>query len=143
MDNEQVMEPGDSVDRRASNLAEISREMVRLYKEQFGRGPTKSRSDFAGPDVLICTLEDSFTPAEQRLAEMGEHQRLGDTRLYFQYATEAEFRAVIEAQLGRKVRAFVSGTDTHSDVSAEVFYLEPGKAVESPATLRTLVPGRF
>ena len=51
--------------------AELSREMVRLYKEQFGRGPTKAKSEFAGPDVLVCTLEDSFTPAERKLAEMG------------------------------------------------------------------------
>ncbi len=123
MDDAKATESGDAADR-ASTLAEISREMVRLYKEQFGRGPTRARSNFAGPDVLVCTLEDSFTPTEERLAEMGEHRRLVDMRLYFQHATEAEFRAVIEAQLGRRVRAFVSGTDTHSDVSTEVFYLE-------------------
>jgi uncharacterized protein YbcI len=117
------VQPSDA-DPRASVLADISREMVRLYKEQFGRGPTRARSDFAGPDTLICTLEDSFTPAEQRLVELGEHQRVGDTRLYFQQATEAQFCEVIERCLGRGVRAFVSGTDTHRDVSAEVFYLE-------------------
>jgi uncharacterized protein YbcI len=98
--------------------------MVRLYKEQFGRGPTKARSNFAGPDTLICTLEDTFTPAEQRLAEMGEHQRLRDTRLYFQHATETQFCEVIERVLERRVRAFISGMDTGHDVSAEVFYLE-------------------
>jgi uncharacterized protein YbcI len=98
--------------------------MVGLYKEQFGRGPTRARSDFAGPDTLICTLEDTFTPAERRLADMGEHQRVRDTRLYFQHATEVEFCAVIERHLGRSVRAFVSGIDTNRDVSTEVFYLE-------------------
>jgi uncharacterized protein YbcI len=111
-------------DPRVSVLAEISREMVRLYKEQFGRGPTRARSDFAGADTLICTLEHTFTPAEQRLADMGEHQRVRDTRLYFQHATEVEFREVIERHLGRNVRAFISGIDTKCDVSAEVFYLE-------------------
>lgn len=99
--------------------------MVRVYKEQFGRGPTKARSDFASPDLLVCSLEDSLTPAERRLAELGEHQRLRDTRLYFQDATEHQFRAAIEAILGRKVRAFVSGIDTTSDISAEIFYLVP------------------
>jgi uncharacterized protein YbcI len=112
-------------DRPESVLAEISRQMVKLYKEQFGRGPTKARTDFAGPDVVICTLEESFTPAEQRLAEMGEHQRLRDTRMYFQHASQKEFCEVIEGVLGRKVRAFVSGLDSGSDVSAEIFYLEP------------------
>jgi uncharacterized protein YbcI len=103
--------------------AEISREMVRLYKEQFGRGPTKARTEFAGPDIVICTLEHSLTPAEQRLAEMGEHQRLRDTRMYFQHATEDQFRGVIERILGRPVRAFISGIDTCADVSVEVFHL--------------------
>lgn len=110
---------------QTSALAEISRRMVHLYKEQFGRGPTKARTHFAGPDTVVCTLEDSLTPAERRLAEFGEHQRLRDTRLYFQHATEAEFFAVIEGVLGRKVRAFISGLDTRQDVSAEIFYLEP------------------
>jgi uncharacterized protein YbcI len=110
-------------DAPTSKRAEISREMVRLYKEQFGRGPTRARTDFAGPDIVICTLENSLTPAELRLAELGEHARLRDTRLYFQHATEPEFREVIERILGRSVISFVSGMDTRTDVSSEIFYL--------------------
>jgi uncharacterized protein YbcI len=112
------------VDPTYSVRADISREMVRLYKDQFGRGPTRARTEFAGPDIVISTLEDSFTPAERRMAEMGEDQRLRDTRTFFQHATEENFCAVIERLLKRKVRAFVSGIDTARDVSAEVFYLE-------------------
>ena len=114
-------------DSRPTVLAEISREMVRLYKEQFGRGPTKTRTALAGLDIVIVTLENSLTPAERRLAEMGEHQRLRDTRLYFQHATESQFKGVIERLLERKVRAFISGIDTREDISSEVFYLEPAK----------------
>jgi uncharacterized protein YbcI len=121
----QVPESVEASDHHSSVRAEISREMVRLYKEQFGRGPTKSRTEFAGPDIVICTLEDSFTPAEKRLAEMEEHQRLRDTRLYFQHATMEEFTGTIEKILNRKVRAFNSSIDTHTDVSVEVFHLEP------------------
>lgn len=104
--------------------AEISREMVRLYKELFGRGPTKARTEFAGPDIVICSLEDTFTPAERSLAEMGEHQRLRDTRMYFQAATSDKFTEIIERLTGRGVRAFISGLDAGVDVCAEVFYLE-------------------
>jgi uncharacterized protein YbcI len=111
--------------------AELSREMVRLYKDQFGRGPTKSRTEFAGPDTVICTLENSMTVAEQALVDLGEHQRLRDTRLYFQHATEDQFREVVERILGRKVRAFVSGMDVKQDVSSEVFYLEPREPIPS------------
>ena len=115
----------ETTERQHSDLAEISREMVRLYKDQFGRGPTKAKTSYAGPDTILCTLEDSFTPAERKLAEMGEHQRLRDTRLYFQYATDSDFRSIVERILGRKVRAFNSGVDTATDVSVEVFHLEP------------------
>jgi uncharacterized protein YbcI len=124
MHNEELLERTGSEEHHESVRAEISREMVRLYKEQFGRGPTKARTEFAGPDIVVCTLEHSFTPAEQRLAEMGEHQRLRDTRMYFQHASEQQFREVIERILGRRVRAFVSGMDTNVDVASEVFYLD-------------------
>jgi uncharacterized protein YbcI len=125
MNDDQVAESAETAERQHSDLADISREMVRLYKEQFGRGPTKAKTNYAGPDVILCTLEDSFTPAERKLAEMGEHQRLRDTRLYFQHATSEDFRSIIERVLGRKVRAFNSGVDTETDVSVEVFHLEP------------------
>jgi len=108
-----------------SLLMQISNEMVRLYKEQFGRGPTRAFTTFAGPDALLCTLEDTLTPAERSLVRMGEHQRLRDTRLYFQHATEPEFRNAVETITGRTVRAFVSGMDVEQDVSSELFYLVP------------------
>jgi uncharacterized protein YbcI len=110
---------------------EISREMVRIYKEQFGRGPTKARTAFAGPDTVICTLEHSLTPVEEKLVELGEHQRLRDVRLFFQHATEAQFREVIERLLGREVRAFVSGMDVEVDVSDEIFHLVPVEPIGS------------
>src|SRR5687768_16313588 len=84
-------------------LSQISNEMVRLYKEQFGRGPTKTRTNWAGPDMLVVTLEQTFTPAERSLQQMGEHQRLLDLRLLFQYASVASFCEPIERLIGRKV----------------------------------------
>lgn len=117
----QASEEGNGHD---SVRAEISREMVRLYKELFGRGPTRARTEFAGPDIVICSLENTFTPAERSLAEMGEHQRLRDTRMYFQSATADKFREIIERLTKRRVRAFISGLDAGEDVCAEVFYLE-------------------
>jgi uncharacterized protein YbcI len=106
----------------------VSNAMVRLYKDQFGRGPTKARTNFAGADTLICTLQDSLTPAERNLVRMGEYQRLRDVRLFFQHATENEFRAAVEEITGRKVWAFVSGMDVRQDVAIEVFYLTPDGA---------------
>ncbi len=103
----------------------LSNEMVRIYKELFGRGPTKARSDWAGADTLVCTLEDSLTPAERKMAELGEDQRVREIRMFFQHSCEANFRESVERITGRRVRAFTSGTDTTHDVSSEVFYFEP------------------
>jgi uncharacterized protein YbcI len=124
MDGAGDVRPSDG-DGDQSLLLTISNEMVRIYKDQFGRGPTKARTDWAGPDALICTLRDSFTPAERNLMAMGEHQRLRDTRMFFQYASEDEFVSSVEEVVGRKVVSFISGVDAKRDVSAELFYFAP------------------
>jgi uncharacterized protein YbcI len=106
-------------------LSEISREMVHLYKEQFGRGPVKSKTRFADHDCIVCTLEQSMTPAEKSQAAMGEDQRLRDMRMVLRQATEGSSREIVERLSGRRIVAFVSGIDTKHDVASEVFYLEP------------------
>jgi uncharacterized protein YbcI len=111
---------------RAGILSAVSDEMVRMYKDQFGRGPTRARSNWAGSDTLVVTLEDTLTPAERNLVSMGEHQRLRDTRMFFQYATVREFCEPVERLTGRKVRSFLSGIDTEVDgLSLELFVLHP------------------
>lgn len=120
---------------QGSILTAISNEMVRLYKDQFGRGPTKTRTHWSGADILISVLEDTFTPAERNLVRMGEHQRLRDTRMFFQYATVAEFCEPVERLTGRKVRAFISGIDTNADgLSMETFMLHP-EGYDGPSRL--------
>jgi uncharacterized protein YbcI len=71
---------------------------------------------------------DHFTPAERNLQAMGEHQRLRDIRLLFQYAETSTFTAPIERITGRKVRGFISGIDTNADIACELFVLEPQSA---------------
>ena len=109
-----------------NSLMEISRAMVNVYKNQFGRGPTRARSDWAGEDVIVVSLEGTLTPAERNLIELHEHQRLRDLRLFFQYSSVREFCEPVERVTGRKVRAFISGIDTEADgLSVETFVLHP------------------
>ena len=116
----------DGEQRTISMLAELSNEMVRLYKEQFGRGPVSARAAWAGPDVLVVVLEGTLTPAERNLVRMGEHERLRETRMFFQYASVREFCEPVERLTGRTVRAFVSGLDTEvAGLSIETFVLHP------------------
>ena len=113
-------------DPQGSVLMQIATEMVRLFKDQFGRGPTSARAVWSGPDAITVFLEDTFTPAERNLARMGEHERLRETRMYFQYASVREFCEPVERATGRKVRGFISGLDTQADgLAVETFVLYP------------------
>lgn len=54
-----------------SMLMEISNAMSRVFKVQLGRGPTGARAYWLGQDGVAVVLEDTLTPAERRLVEMG------------------------------------------------------------------------
>jgi uncharacterized protein YbcI len=76
--------------------------------------------------VVTVILEDTLTPAERNLLKLGEHQRLRDLRIFFQYANVREFCEPVERLTGRRVRAFLSGIDAEADgIATEVFVLHP------------------
>jgi uncharacterized protein YbcI len=118
-------QPGTDEERRGMLMVELSNGMVKLYKELFGRGPTKAKTSYAGPDLLVSTLENSLTAIERTMVDAGEYERVRDLRMHFQYLGEDSFVGIVEQITGRKVRAFVSGMDTKRDVASELFYLEP------------------
>ena len=129
-----------TTDRGASVLLEVSNTMVRLHKVQFGRGPTAARTAWAGPDALVCFLEDTLTPAERKLVAMGEHQRLRDTRMLLQYATVREFCEPVERITGRRVRAFHSSIDTLAQgMTLESFVFYP-EGEEGPSRIESAEP---
>ena len=121
---------------RGAISAAISTAMVRLYKEQFGRGPTKTRTHWCSPDVICVILEDTLTPAERNLVKMGEHQRLRDLRMCFQYATVREFCEPVEQITGRTVRSFHSSIDTEADGMAMETFVFYADGEEGPSRLR-------
>jgi uncharacterized protein YbcI len=121
-----------------SLLTAVSNAMVTLHKEQFGRGPTKARSGFAGPDTLVCVLHDALLPAERRMVELGDQNRVRESRVAFQAATASEFIAAVEHIVMRKVQAFASGVDPDADVVFETFFFEPaGSGSDGDGTLST------
>jgi uncharacterized protein YbcI len=109
----------------ANDMAAVSRAMVSLHKEQFGRGPMRAHSHFCGRDALLCVLENALLPAEQKMVELGEAQRVRESRIAFQVATAAEFIAAVEQIVYRKVSAFASAVDPENDVVFENFAFEP------------------
>jgi uncharacterized protein YbcI len=120
-------------DPPTSLLAGVSNAMVTLHKEQFGRGPIRARSHFAGPDTLVCVLESALLPAERKLVDMGDHQRVRETRLAFQVATSEEFVGAVERIVGRKVRAFASAIDASQNIVFENFLFESDETSDGDA----------
>jgi len=114
----------DAPERQQSMMAAVSNALVALHKEQFGRGPTKARSHFAGPDALVCVLEHALLPAEQKLVALGQQTSVRETRSSFQVATAMEFITTVEQIVHRRVRAFASAVDPDADTVFENFHFE-------------------
>jgi uncharacterized protein YbcI len=100
----------------------ISREIVRLQAEYYGKGPTKAKT-YMLDDLVVVVLEESFTRAEKTLAERGEREAIQQIRRRFQQHMADSFISVVEQATGRRVRAFLSETDIGQDVSVETFLL--------------------
>jgi uncharacterized protein YbcI len=111
-------------ERHAGDLAHLTRSMVAIYKEEFGRGPSNAYSYYAGPDGIVCVLEGTLTPVERTLNRIDD-LRLRDIRMLWQHTTEPQFREAAERITGRKVAAFTSGFDSDADVASEFFIFEP------------------
>jgi uncharacterized protein YbcI len=111
-------------DQRAlgETRAAISREIVRLQAEYYGKGPTKAKTHIVD-DIVVVVLEESFTRAEKTLAQRGEREAIKHIRRRFQQQMAENFTSVVEQATGRKVRAFLSETDIDQDVSVEIFLL--------------------
>jgi uncharacterized protein YbcI len=104
-------------------LAEISRSMVQLYKELFGKGPTKART-YMADDLVVCVLEGGFHRSERTLLEHGQAEPVLSQREAVQETMRDRFIERIERVVGRRVVSFVSGVDAATETSADLFVLE-------------------
>ena len=102
--------------------ARISKEIVRLQSEYYGKGPTKAKT-YIVDDLVVVVLEESFTRAEKTLVERGEREAIQHIRRRFQQQMADSFISIVEQATGRRVRAFLSETDIGQDVSVETFLL--------------------
>ena len=105
-------------------LAEVTNVVVRMHRESYGKGPTRSKS-YILDDVLICVMRDVLTTVERTLVEAGEHAKVRDTRFAFEDAMRDRFVEAVERIVGRRVLGFTSQILVTKDVAVEMFVLEP------------------
>jgi len=109
---------------------DISAAMVALYKEHFGKGPTRCRTYFP-PDLVIVVLGGGYSAAEQTMLEAGRWYEVRQARQLWQDSMQARFVDAIEKLTGRTVAAFMSANRQDPDLAVEMFVLESDD--EAPA----------
>jgi uncharacterized protein YbcI len=105
-------------------LAAISRDMVRLKAQHYGKGATEAKT-YVCDDWLFCVLKGGMTTVEQTLLQHGEDRLVRQVRLRFQENMDHSFTGVIERLTGRQVRGYVSQVMFDPDYVLEIFLLEP------------------
>lgn len=105
-------------------MAAISRRMVGLLKEYYGKGPTKARTYHSG-ELVVVLLDSGYTQAERTLIDEGRAKTVMDLRSELQEVMRTRFKQVIEEELHRGVLAFMSATHHDPDIDAELFILQP------------------
>jgi uncharacterized protein YbcI len=114
---------GDQEQSEKTGVAEqISRGIVRLHSQYYGRGPTKAKTHMDG-NLVAVVLEETFTKAERTLVDRGEKDAVQQIRRRFQQQMAEEFTAIVEQATGRTVKAFLSETNLEEDVAVEIFLL--------------------
>lgn len=113
---------GASRSTHGSTLAAISRRIVGLLKEHYGKGPSHART-YHSDDVLVVLVEGGYTAVEKTLLEHGHEREVIDQRAAFQEAMRPQFKRVVEEEMRRKVVAFMSAVHTDPDLNAELFVL--------------------
>ena len=110
--------------QHGGRLAEVSNAVVGIFRECYGRGPTKAKS-YIFDDYLIVVLEDILTTVEHTLVENGEEDLVRRVRLTFQDAVSERFIKAVQEALGRKVLTYHSQVTFHPARGFEIFVLDP------------------
>jgi hypothetical protein len=106
-------------------LAELSRRLVQLMRRDAGRGPTRAKSYWAGPDVLLTIFGDGFLLSEKTLLEHGLEGVALAYRGAIQQTLREDMRAEVERTTGRRVVAAMGCAHHDPDLMIELFLFEP------------------
>jgi len=123
--------PGEEeVQRGQSLLARISTEVVKTFKEYFGKGPISAKS-YMFDDMLFVVMRGGLNASEKFLLEKDEVDVVRQYRQTFENRMNEILSAKIEELTGRKVVAFNSQILFDPDMSIEMFVFDSRGAEES------------
>lgn len=105
-------------------LAAISREMVRLKAQHYGKGAVEAKT-YVCDDWVFCVLKGGFTTVEQTLLDHGDEDLVRRVRLRFQENMDEAFVDVVTRLTGRPVLSYASQVVFDPNFTVELFLLGP------------------
>src|SRR4051812_22712970 len=103
-------------------LAAITREMVRLKSQHYGRGATEAKT-YQCDNLLFCVLKGGMTTVERNLLEHGDGALVREVRSRFQNNNRETFVGAVHRITGRRVLTYESQTLFAPDYTVEIFVL--------------------
>ncbi|HEX4806412.1 MAG TPA: Na-translocating system protein MpsC family protein [Conexibacter sp.] len=131
-DHDQPASPDGQGATRAARgeiLTAVSDGIVALFKEFYGKGPTRAKTYYED-DLVVCLLRGGFTRVEETLRDAGRGHEVILQRMAFQDVMRDRFEAVIQQATGRRVIGFMSGNQQDPDMLCEIFVLAPSDLVD-------------
>jgi uncharacterized protein YbcI len=120
----------EEVQQGQSLLARISTEVVKTFKEYYGKGPTSAKS-YMFDDLLFVVMRGGLNASEKFLLEKNEADVVRQYRQTFENRMNEILSEKIEELTGRKVIAFNSQILFDPDLSIEIFVFDSRGAEES------------
>ena len=105
-------------------LAAVSNAVVAIFRDSYGRGPTKAKS-YAFDNYVVTVLEDILTTVERTLVDNGEQELVRTVRLTFQEIEAERFKKAVAEAMGRNVLTYHSQVVFDPPMGFEMFVLEP------------------
>jgi uncharacterized protein YbcI len=113
-----------------SLLARISTEVVRTFKEYYGKGPLSAKA-YMFDDMLFVVMRGGLNASEKFLLEKDEVDVVRQYRQTFENRMNEILSDKIEELTGRKVIAFNSQILFDPDMSIEIFVFDDRGTEES------------
>jgi|SRR5215216_23120 len=109
--------PGETLDA-------LSRGLVQLKAELYGRGPEEARA-FQNGEFVFCVMKGGMTTVERMLLDAKDEPLVRHVRLRFQEQMGPRFVEVAERVTDRRVLAYQSQVLFNPDYIVEMFVLAP------------------
>jgi uncharacterized protein YbcI len=104
-------------------LAAITREMVRIKSQGYGKGATEAKT-YQCDAFLFCVLRDGLTTIERNLLEHGDGDMVRQVRLRHQQNNRESFVEVVERIAGQRVLTYESQILFGPDYTVEMFVMD-------------------